>query len=767
MARHIQTHAEGLPTKIAKTSGSGKYRPMKHIFDASTWEYYAGSDARLDHILNVDAWQKCEANLEEPEDAKISIKEDEPDRAELDEAINKLKPGKSCAGIMPPEFIKQCDPVKDIILNAIQRFWRGERVGYRWMTAEIKLVHKKGKRQNPANYRPIALLNVVENLVSRIIYNRMIKKIPQMLDHKQVGFLPGKSGRSAVYQLLRAKEEAEAKREKRFFVFVDFQKAFDSLNHDTMLSVLKKMGCPDKVLEVLNNIYSSAEAKLKFGPDDHSEPMKHERGIRQGSALSPLLFITCLDWAMKRTEEALSELGIPKRRWHWLAYADDIVIGTNDQNVAQEVLKQLEAACMFLGLQISNTKTETMPINATARRVVRSKAQVEFYTYTITEKEGNRWVDREHEAKLLDYNGAQEIFTENEIRDIETSTPLAVREATHWFQWNKEGDSWSPWYPAIYGKTGHITIIKGRMSNGEPILEKTQIRRIGRAKYIDKQLNKHVCEVCDTLFHDHISLKCHKSSGHCVGENMKHLSWDKQNDRARVMNTEAKNRMFFKEMEESIAFKTIKGGEIPCCGTFKYLGTRIAINGGISVELRRRVELAQVTMRQMKRTWKSKCVGVKAKKQFFNQLILAGLLYNCETWALDEVQKDFLSGAHHELAKQAMGERKKPRKNRDGTFETREQFYKRHKLEPVEAILTNRKATWIGHAKRNKDEMMIKAFEKARSLPNNWWEELRNDIQQFGVNEEWLMNNAENRGMIRGKFKVHKGNARSDQQLTS
>ena len=68
MARHIQTHAEGLPTKIAKTSGSGKYGPMKHIFDASTWEYYAGSDARLDHILNVDAWQKCEANLEEPED---------------------------------------------------------------------------------------------------------------------------------------------------------------------------------------------------------------------------------------------------------------------------------------------------------------------------------------------------------------------------------------------------------------------------------------------------------------------------------------------------------------------------------------------------------------------------------------------------------------------------------------------------------------------------------------------------------------------------
>jgi hypothetical protein len=63
--------------------------------------------------------------------------------------------------------------------------------------------------------------------------------------------------------------------------------------------------------------------------------------------------------------------------------------------------------------------------------------------------------------------------------------------------------------------------------------------------------------------------------------------------------------------------------------------------------------------------------------------------------------------------------------------------------------------------------MMIKAFEKARSLPNKWWEELRNDIQQFGVNEEWLLNNAENRGMIREKFKVHKRNARSDQQLTS
>ena len=53
MARHIQTHAEGLPTKIAIT-GTGKYRPIEHLFNASTWEYYAGSDARLHQILDVD-----------------------------------------------------------------------------------------------------------------------------------------------------------------------------------------------------------------------------------------------------------------------------------------------------------------------------------------------------------------------------------------------------------------------------------------------------------------------------------------------------------------------------------------------------------------------------------------------------------------------------------------------------------------------------------------------------------------------------------------
>ena len=234
------------------------------------------------------------------------------------------------------------------------------------------------------------------------------------------------------------------------------------------------------------------------------------------------------------------------------------------------------------------------------------------------------------------------------------------------------------------------------------------------------------------------------------------------------MAKEAKERLIFKEEEENVPMKSINGAALPSCGTFKYLGTRIAVNGGIAAELQRRVQLAHASMRQMKRMWKSNRVGVRAKKQFFNSLIMAGLLYNCETWVLTPEQKDFLAHAHHKMAKVAMKEPGEPKLIRDGQSsrrETREEFFKRHKMETVEALLTNRRATWLAHAKRNKDDMMNTAFEIAKNKNSAWWEDLGNDLERFDVDQQWILDNADKRALIRDTIRINKRrNVPSDQQ---
>ena len=62
-------------------------------------------------------------------------------------------------------------------------------------------------------------------------------------------------------------------------------------------------------------------------------------------------------------------------------------------------------------------------------------------------------------------------------------------------------------------------------------------------------------------------------------------------------------------------------------------------------------------------------------------------------------------------------------------------------METVEALRTNRRATWLAHAKRNKDDMMNTAFETAKNKNSAWWEDLGNDLQRFDVDQQWILDN--------------------------
>ena len=89
----------------------------------------------------------------------------------------------------------------------------------------------------------------------------------------------------------------------------------------------------------------------------------------------------------------------------------------------------------------------------------------------------------------------------------------------------------------------------------------------------------------------------------------------------------------------------------------------------------------------------------------------------------------------------------------NGVRETVEQFMDRHGLPSVDAHLAGRKAIWLGHAKRNKDELMLEAFEEVKNGEHQWWNTLTTDVGKFDVTPEWVFENAENRGLIRGKFR--------------
>ena len=74
-----------------------------------------------------------------------------------------------------------------------------------------------------------------------------------------------------------------------YFCFIDYAKAFDSVDHNKMWKILKEMGILDHPSCLLRNLYASQEAAVRTGHGT-TEWFQIGKGVHQGCILSPYLF---------------------------------------------------------------------------------------------------------------------------------------------------------------------------------------------------------------------------------------------------------------------------------------------------------------------------------------------------------------------------------------------------------------------------------------------------------------------------------------------
>ena len=86
-----------------------------------------------------------------------------------------------------------------------------------------------------------------------------------------------------------------------YIYFVDYEKAFDSLDRDMLWKRLH-YGIPDKFISLIRNTYEDMACRvIHAGQLTYSFMVK--RGVKQGCFLSPFLFMLAIDWIMKKTTE--------------------------------------------------------------------------------------------------------------------------------------------------------------------------------------------------------------------------------------------------------------------------------------------------------------------------------------------------------------------------------------------------------------------------------------------------------------------------------
>ena len=158
----------------------------------------------------------------------------------LDTFENGKTPGND--GI-PAEFYKTFwNSVGELMTDAFNcTFDSGEMSNSQKQTI-ITLIDKKGKdRMFLENWRPISLVNVDSKLASKVIANRIKTVLPQIIHHNQSGFIKGRFIGEVACSILDIIDYTESLKLPGILLFIDFEKAFDSIEWDFLYQSLEAL----------------------------------------------------------------------------------------------------------------------------------------------------------------------------------------------------------------------------------------------------------------------------------------------------------------------------------------------------------------------------------------------------------------------------------------------------------------------------------------------------------------------------------------------
>ncbi|XP_046143416.1 uncharacterized protein LOC123988222 [Osmia bicornis bicornis] len=275
--------------------------------------------------------------------------------------------------------------MRERMLDLFNLIWKNGCIPKAWKRVVIKFLKKPGKKA----LRPISLICCLGKILERLVKDRLGEwaDVEEIVDHRQSGFTKGKSTMDNLVALTIDIKRGFREKKDTCGVFVDVKSAYDHVNHNKLIDLLKRRRCPKLLINFLTNWLKdrSALCSRKYRDAIHG---RVERGLPQGSVLSPILYNIYTSEICRGMEQEGVKV---------LLYADDIVVyvmGDNLNNMKGKIERAVDILLKNLnklGLSLAEDKSKVVIFT---RSRDKRRMEGEF-------RIGREWIKNEEQVTFL------------------------------------------------------------------------------------------------------------------------------------------------------------------------------------------------------------------------------------------------------------------------------------------------------------------------------------------------------------------------------
>ena len=270
---------------------------------------------------------------------------------------------------IPIEFYKTFwHLIGNLIVEVFNEAHTEGELSYSQRTSVLAVIFKKGDRLLLKNYRPISLATADYKLLAFVLASRIQKVINKIISSTQAGYIKKRFIGNNIRLIEDLIDYADKLDNEASIIFLDFKKAFDSIEWSFIFETLKRFNFGNSFIQWIHTLYNKAGAKVKNN-GYLSGTFELQRGVRQGCPVSALLFIIVVEILALNIKQDTTIEGIKIQTKNGVKetkigqFADDAFLTLNNHKSIPKAIDNVNKFCDVSGTSLNIEKCEAIAMN--------------------------------------------------------------------------------------------------------------------------------------------------------------------------------------------------------------------------------------------------------------------------------------------------------------------------------------------------------------------------------------------------------------------